>query len=63
MNTWIEQLADLSDAGTPAVLITVAATRGSTPRAPGAHMIVSADACHGTIGGGQLEYIDRKSVV
>jgi xanthine dehydrogenase accessory factor len=55
MNTWIEQLADLSDAGTPAVLITVAATRGSTPRAPGAHMIVSADACHGTIGGGQFE--------
>lgn len=55
MNTWIEELARLSAADTHAVLVTVAATRGSTPRAPGARMIVCADACHGTIGGGQLE--------
>lgn len=55
MTTWIEELARLAAAGTRAVLVTVAATRGSTPRAPGARMIVAADACHGTIGGGQLE--------
>lgn len=55
MTTWIDELARLSAAGTRAVLVTVAATRGSTPRAPGARMIVAADACHGTIGGGQLE--------
>ena len=29
---------------------------GSTPREPGARMIVTADAQHGTIGGGNLEY-------
>lgn len=55
MTPWIEQLARWVADGVPAVLVTVAATRGSTPRAPGARMIVSADACHGTIGGGQLE--------
>lgn len=55
MTPWIEQLARWAADGIPAVLVTVAATRGSTPRAPGARMIVSADACHGTIGGGQLE--------
>lgn len=55
MNTWVEQLARLIDAGERAVLVTVAAARGSTPRAAGARMIVSATTCHGTIGGGQLE--------
>lgn len=55
MNPWVEQLARLVDAGERAVLVTVAAARGSTPRAPGARMIVSAAACQGTIGGGQLE--------
>lgn len=56
MSHWIHELEGLVEAGTPAVLVTVAATRGSTPRAPGAHMIVTATACHGTIGGGQLEW-------
>ena len=55
MTTWIERLAQSVANGIPAVLVTVAATRGSTPRAPGTRMIVGADACHGTIGGGQLE--------
>jgi xanthine dehydrogenase accessory factor len=56
MSHWIHELDRLVAAGTPAVLVTVAATRGSTPRAPGAHMIVTTTACHGTIGGGQLEW-------
>lgn len=56
MSHWIHELDRLVAAGTPAVLVTVAATRGSTPRAPGAHMIVTITACHGTIGGGQLEW-------
>lgn len=55
MTAWVEQLARLIDGGNAAVLVTVAAARGSTPRAPGARMIVTAAACHGTIGGGQLE--------
>lgn len=55
MNTWVERLAQLLANDTPAVLVTVAATRGSTPRAAGARMIVTANTCHDTIGGGQLE--------
>lgn len=55
MNTWIDELARLLASDTAAVLVTVAATRGSTPRAAGARMIVTANACHDTIGGGQLE--------
>lgn len=55
MHAWIEHLARLAGSGTPAVLVTVAATRGSTPRAPGARMIVTAAGSHGSIGGGQLE--------
>ena len=55
MRAWIEQLARLTESGTPAVLVTIAATRGSTPRAPGARMIVTAAGSQGSIGGGQLE--------
>lgn len=55
VNTWIEQLAQLAQSGRQAVLVTVARTQGSTPRAPGAHLIVAAHGCHGSIGGGQLE--------
>lgn len=56
MNDWLGKLAELRDAGTDAVLVTVAATRGSAPREVGAKMIVTARETFGTIGGGQLEY-------
>lgn len=39
----------------PAILVTVAAVRGSAPREAGASMLVSAEHCQGTIGGGHLE--------
>ena len=39
-----------------AVLVTVASTRGSTPREAGARMLVFADRIEGTIGGGNLEF-------
>lgn len=56
MHAWIAHLARLAASATPAVLVTVAATRGSTPRAPGARMIVTFDgSSHGSIGGGRLE--------
>ncbi len=56
MHAWIAHLARLTATATPAVLVTVAATRGSTPRAPGARMIVTFDgSSHGSIGGGRLE--------
>ena len=57
MTTPVEDLKDfLSRAGRFAV-VRVAATRGSTPREAGAAMLVSPAAIHGTIGGGQLEYM------
>jgi len=56
MNEWIDELSDLSAAGEPAVLVTVAGIRGSAPREIGAKMIVTASETIGTIGGGQLEY-------
>ena len=56
MHAWVAHLARLAATATPAVLVTVAATRGSTPRAPGARMIVTFDgSSHGSIGGGRLE--------
>lgn len=45
-----------STAGKPCVLVTVAATRGSVPRAAGAKMLVLADGTvFGTVGGGKFE--------
>jgi len=56
MGDWIATLSALCRSGAPAVLVTIVAAKGSVPRAPGTRMIVTADALHGTIGGGQLEY-------
>ena len=42
-------------AGTPAVIVHVAESRGSVPRHPGTRMLVTADDATGTIGGGHLE--------
>ena len=56
MNDWLETLTRLRDAGEPAVIVTVASTRGSVPREAGTKMLVTADAIHGTIGGGHLEH-------
>lgn len=53
-------LADL-DAGRPVALCTVIRTRGSTPQAPGATMLVRADGkTLGTLGGGCVEAEVRK---
>ena len=51
--------------GEPAILVTVARAKGSTPREEGATILVTRLASHGTIGGGQLEFhaIDVARVV
>jgi len=54
--TWIDALRACVAESTPAVLVTVAAAKGSVPRAPGTKMIVTADRLIGTIGGGHLEW-------
>ncbi|WP_312511453.1 xanthine dehydrogenase accessory protein XdhC [Massilia sp.] len=48
MNDW------LNEAG--GILVTVAASKGSVPREPGAKMLVRVDDFDGTIGGGHLEH-------
>jgi xanthine dehydrogenase accessory factor len=42
--------------GEPAAVVSVAEVKGSAPREVGTHMIVTAKDCHGTIGGGTLEW-------
>ncbi len=54
---WHEALAACEAAGRPYVVATVLATTGSTPRDAGDKMVVTQDALHGSIGGGQLEFM------
>jgi xanthine dehydrogenase accessory factor len=42
--------------GEPAVIVSVASTKGSVPREAGTRMIVARASIHGTIGGGHLEH-------
>ena len=51
-----QQLDELMAKGVPAVLVTVAEAKGSTPREAGAAMLVTAERSFGTIGGGRLEW-------
>jgi len=56
VNDWLLQLRDVFVDEPQAMIVTVAATRGSVPRETGTRMIVGAGAVHGTIGGGHLEF-------
>lgn len=56
MSDVLEELLEARRAGQPCALATVAATKGSVPRHPGAKMIVYDDgAISGTVGGGKFE--------
>lgn len=54
--SWLDELARLTESGTPHVLVTVAEAQGSAPREAGAKMVVTADGLAGTVGGGNLEH-------
>ena len=54
--SWFGRVLTYLDHGTPVVLVTIVATKGSTPRNVGARMIVTADEIWQTIGGGALEF-------
>jgi len=56
VSAWIHQLADAISGDETAVLVTVAATRGSAPREAGTRIVVTRDGLRGTIGGGHLEF-------
>jgi len=53
---WLQPAIDRLQSERPLVRISVAATRGSTPRDAGAWMLVSDAEIVGTIGGGRLEW-------
>ena len=55
MTDWLSLLRRLSGKE-PMAMVSVLATEGSAPRGAGTRMLVTADAIHGTIGGGKLEY-------
>jgi xanthine dehydrogenase accessory factor len=53
---WLPTLVEFLDREPVVVRIVVAEVRGSTPREPGAFMLVGRDGVEGSIGGGQLEW-------
>ena len=56
MSGVLEELLEARRSGRPCALATVAATKGSVPRHPGAKMIVYGDgSISGTVGGGKFE--------
>ncbi len=56
MLKWLKKLQSLVAQSTPVMVVTVASVKGSTPREPGAKMLVTAENTFGTIGGGHLEF-------
>jgi len=52
---WTRQAREALREG-PAALVTILATEGSSPRGPGARMVVTETGLKGSIGGGRLEY-------
>ena len=57
MYNWIDVLSELKKTCTPAVLVTISKTIGSSPCEVGTKMIVTKDGLYyGTIGGGKLEH-------
>jgi len=53
---WLEPLADALARDRQAVLAVIASVQGSAPREPGTAMVISREGCHGSIGGGHLEF-------
>lgn len=53
---WHEALHQLQDAALPHALASVVGAAGSTPREPGAKMVITADSVYDTLGGGTFEY-------
>ncbi len=55
-DTWHEALHRLQTAGMPHVLATLVTCQGSTPREPGARMVITPTECFDTLGGGTFEW-------
>ncbi len=53
---WYEAINHCQQQGIAYVLVTLLQDKGSTPRDAGTKMVVTADSCYDTIGGGNLEF-------
>lgn len=56
MSDWVQTALQLRREGVPFVCVTLATSRGSSPRECGARMLVTPECIHGSVGGGQLEF-------
>lgn len=56
MNNWPDLALEILSRE-PVAMITLAATEGSTPREAGARMLITPTQTHGTVGGGNLEFL------
>ena len=56
MSDWTAELQSRLEKDETAVLVTVAEVQGSSPRAAGTRMLVTADDLFGTVGGGKIEH-------
>ena len=54
--SWHQALHRLQREAMPHALATVVTSAGSTPREPGARMVITADVVHDTLGGGTFEF-------
>lgn len=55
-SAWHDVLHQLQDAALPHALASVVGAAGSTPREPGAKMVITADEVYDTLGGGTFEH-------
>lgn len=60
MSHWSERLAGHYRADEACVVVTLVAIEGSSPREPGAKMLVTADGASGTLGGGTVEHLAQE---
>jgi len=56
LKDWLSGLEDCVSTGRPAILVTIADAKGSSPREAGVKMVVTVEASAGTVGGGNLEH-------
>lgn len=54
---WSAAIQHCQQQGSGYVIATIINTQGSTPRDGGSKMVITADTCYDTIGGGQLEFL------
>ncbi len=57
MWNWVDKVQELKSDGKIFAIVTLVEHSGSSPREPGAKMLVTSDAFWGSVGGGRLEWV------